>query len=83
MLKWGLRWLAVFAVLLAIFRVVQDVSNLAVYLLFYTLIFSGFLSFDLLLAGLEQRFVTPKIPLSHIYRNCCGGMDRTLLLWLL
>ena len=41
MLKWGLRWLAVFAVLLAIFRVVQDVSNLAVYLLFYTLIFSG------------------------------------------
>ncbi|WP_373761106.1 hypothetical protein [Streptococcus ferus] len=62
MLKWGLRWLAVFAVLLAIFRVVQDVSNLAVYLLFYALIFSGFLSCDLLLAGLVQRFVTPKYP---------------------
>ena len=62
MLKWGLRLLAIFAVLLGIFMVVQDVSHLAVYILFYALIFNGLLGFNLLLAGLVQRFVTPKHP---------------------
>ena len=62
MLKWGLRLLAIFAVLLGIFMVVQDVPHLAVYILFYALIFNGLLGFNLLLAGLVQRFVTPKHP---------------------
>ena len=62
MLKWGVRLLAIFAILLAIFMVVQDVSHPVVYFLFYGLIFSGLLSFNLLLAGLVQHFVTPKHP---------------------
>lgn len=34
MLKWGVRLLAIFAILLAIFMVVQDVSHPLVYFLF-------------------------------------------------
>ena len=83
MLKWGLRLLAIFAVLLGIFMVVQDVSHLAVYILFMPQIFNGLLGFNLLLAGLVQRFVTPKHHISLFTGNGCYSVVLSLLLWLL
>ncbi len=62
MLKWGLRLLAIFAVLFLLYELLEDIDYSISYLLVFSLVVCGFLSLHLLLASLLQRFVLSQKP---------------------